>query len=127
MGLFFSDCAPIWCTENTIYIILIDYKWLCVCQMGTLFDGRMLRKRKCHTFCRHWMGFWMGCQDLLMEGRGGDLILFQFAVEGIAADAQAAGGFFFIPAALYQYFSEQPGFVFHHGARGTCLGAGILE
>ena len=49
-----------------------------------------------------WMPFGMRLyRDLLMDGGGVDLIFFQFAVEGVATDTQAAGGFFFVPAALY--------------------------
>ena len=42
-----------------------------------------------------------GDPDLLMDGRGIDLIFFQFAVERVTADSQAVGGLFFVPAAFF--------------------------
>ena len=46
-----------------------------------------------------------------MNGRGRDSIFFKFAVEGVAADAQAPGGLPFVPAAIIQDFFEKFGLV----------------
>ena len=79
---------------------------LAVCQIGTLFSEVMHRYRFCHTYFWCGMHFEIGCQELLVDGRGTDLIFFQFAVECVAADAKTTGGLFFVPAAFLQNFSE---------------------
>ena len=74
--------------------------------MGTHFNGLMPKieydthERLAHLCAGECLLGW-GYRDLLMDGGGIDLIFFQFTVEGVAADAQAAGGLFFVPAALH--------------------------
>ena len=38
-----------------------------------------------------------------MDGRWSDLVFFEFAVKGVAADSQSEGGLLFVPVAVFEH------------------------